>query len=136
MLYRNKGLGIDNITTDASNDIERATELARNMVTRWAMADDTPFVSLESGNENTFLGNAPRSGCVHSGQTLEYIDTEYKKIITRNYQKAEKILKENETILEQMAKALIDLETLDKDQIIHLMNGGSAQDLPHLLRPG
>jgi cell division protease FtsH len=111
------------MTTGASNDFERATDLARNMVTRWGMSDELgPMVYGENEGE-VFLG---RSVTVHknvSETTMQRVDAEIRRIVDQQYALARKILEDNRDKVEVMAKALLEWETLDADQIGDIMDG-------------
>jgi cell division protease FtsH len=111
------------MTTGASNDFERATDLARNMVTRWGMSDELgPMVYGENDGE-VFLG---RSVTVHknvSETTMQKVDGEIRRIVDQQYALARKIIEDNREKVEVMAKALLEWETLDADQINDIMDG-------------
>jgi cell division protease FtsH len=111
------------MTTGASNDFERATELARNMVTRWGMSDELgPMVYGENEGE-VFLG---RSVTMHknvSDTTMQKVDAEIRRIIDQQYSLARKLIEDNRDKVEAMAKALMEWETLDADQISDIMEG-------------
>jgi cell division protease FtsH len=114
--------GGDRVTTGASNDIERATELARNMVTRWGFSDIMgPLVYGEEGGQ-PFMGYASQGGKV-SNSVQDKIDEEIRAVIDKNYKKAETLLQDNISILHKMADALMKWETIDKTQIDDLMAG-------------
>jgi cell division protease FtsH len=114
--------GGDRVTTGASNDIERATELARNMVKRWGFSEKMgPLVYGEEQGQ-PFMGYQTQ-GSSFSGQVAQQIDEEIRAVIDRNYQRAETLLQENISILHKMADALMKWETIDKDQIDSLMAG-------------
>jgi cell division protease FtsH len=120
--------GGDRVTTGASNDIERATELARNMVTRWGFSEKLgPLVYGEEGGQ-PFMGYASK-GSKNSELVAQQIDEEIRIVIDTNYQRSEKILQDNISILHNMAKALMKWETIDKTQIDALMAG--KEPLPH-----
>ncbi len=115
--------GGDRVTTGASNDIERATELARNMVTRWGFSDKLgPLVYGEEGGQ-PFMGYPGSQGSKVSSTVAHHIDEEIRAVIDCNYKRAETILQENISILHKMADALMKWETIDKDQIDDLMAG-------------
>ena len=115
--------GGDRVTTGASNDIERATELARNMVTRWGFSDKLgPLVYGEEGGQ-PFMGYPGSQGSKVSSNVAHQIDEEIRAVIDCNYKRAETILQENISILHKMADALMKWETIDKDQIDDLMAG-------------
>src|SRR5690349_5136904 len=111
------------MTTGASNDFERATELARNMVTRWGMSPELgPMVYGENEGE-VFLG---RSVTVHknvSETTMQKVDAEIRRIVDGQYSLARKLIEDNRDKVEAMAKALMEWETLDADQINDIMDG-------------
>ncbi|WP_281167771.1 ATP-dependent zinc metalloprotease FtsH [Marinimicrobium agarilyticum] len=111
-------LGAEGITTGASNDIERATELARNMVTKWGLSER--LGPLHYGEDE---GVMPGTGSVnYSGETSKMIDQEVRRIIDECYKRAEQILRENRDILEAMKDALMEYETIDSEQVDDLMN--------------
>ena len=111
------------MTTGASNDFERATDLARSMVTRWGMSDELgPMVYGENEGE-VFLG---RSVTVHknvSETTMQKVDAEIRGIVDRQYKLARKLIEDHRDKVETMAKALLEWETLDADQINDIMEG-------------
>ena len=114
--------GPEAVTTGASNDIERATSLARAMVTQWGFSDKLgPMVYGEEEGE-VFLGRSVTQHKSLSDETTHVIDEEVRAIVDRNYQRAENILRENIDILHTMADALIKYETIDTAQIDQLMN--------------
>ena len=115
--------GGDRVTTGASNDIERATELARNMVTRWGFSDKLgPLVYGEEGGQ-PFMGYPGSQGSKVSSTVAHHIDEEIRAVIDCNYQRAETILQDHISILHKMADALMKWETINKDQIDDLMAG-------------
>jgi len=114
--------GPDAVTTGASNDIERATEIAKNMVTKWGLSEMGPLSYSEDEGE-VFLGRQVTQHKNMSDTTAEQIDKEIREIIDRNYDKAEKILKEHMDILHLMADALMKYETIDAKQIKEIMAG-------------
>ena len=111
--------GKNKVTTGASNDIERATQLARNMVTKWGLSDRLGPMDY-GDNEGGFMGKQSKP---MSEQMAQIIDEEIRHVIDSNYLKAETILKEHMEILHNMAHALLDWETIDKYQIDELMQG-------------
>lgn len=114
--------GGDRVTTGASNDIERATELARNMVTRWGFSDRLgPLVYGEESGQ-PFMGYSSQGSKV-SNSVQDQIDEEIRSVIDKNYKKAETLLQDNISILHKMADALMKWETIDKSQIDDLMAG-------------
>jgi cell division protease FtsH len=117
-------LGKDGVTTGAANDIERATEIARNMVTKWGLSDKMGPIMYDEGGEEIFLGRS--AGMPHksiSAETAKHIDEEVRRIIDESYATATKVLQENVEKLHLMADALILYETLDHGQIDAVMEG-------------
>ncbi|WP_231475275.1 ATP-dependent zinc metalloprotease FtsH [Succinivibrio dextrinosolvens] len=115
--------GADAVTTGASNDIERATMIARNMVTRWGFSKKLAPMQYEKDNEGSaYLGGASSSMIAMSDKTAATIDEEVTEIINSCYQKAVELLEANKDILENMKDALLKYETIDADQIDDLMN--------------
>jgi cell division protease FtsH len=113
--------GFDKVSTGASNDIERATQLARKMVTQWGFSQKLgPMLFAEEEGE-VFLGRSSSKSLNMSDETAQAIDLEIKAFVDRNYQRAEKILNENRDILESMKEALMHYETIDARQIDDLM---------------
>jgi cell division protease FtsH len=116
-------LFMNQMTTGASNDFERATEIARRMVTQWGMSDELgPMVYGENEGE-VFLGRSITTHKNVSEATLQKVDAEIRRIIDQQYHVARKILEENRDKVEVMAKALLEYETLDADQIGDIMSG-------------
>jgi cell division protease FtsH len=115
--------GEDAITTGASNDIERATQLARNMVTKWGLSERLGPLAYAEDEGEVFLGRSITRHQHMSEATARMIDEEIRAIIDRNYARAEKILRENLDKLHLMAEALVKYETIDRDQIDAIMEG-------------
>ena len=114
---------MNQMTTGASNDFERATELARNMVTRYGMSDLLgPMVYGENEGE-VFLGRSITTHKNVSEETMRKVDSEIRKIIDQQYAVARKLIEDNRDKVEAMAKALLELETIDADQIGDIMAG-------------
>ena len=111
--------GKNKVTTGASNDIQRATQLARNMVTQWGLSERLGAIDY-GDNEGSYLGPQAKP---MSEKMAQLIDEEIRKVIDINYQRAEQILKDYIEILHNMAHALLAWETLDKHQIDQLMQG-------------
>ncbi|RUM86131.1 MAG: ATP-dependent metalloprotease [Candidatus Thioglobus sp.] len=114
--------GVDAVTTGASNDIERATEIAHKMVKHWGMSDLLGPLAYGEDEGEVFLGRQVTKHKHISEDTFKVIDSEIRKIIDVNYKVARKILEENKDILIEMTKALMEFETIDKDQIDDLMD--------------
>ncbi|MEF3192724.1 MAG: ATP-dependent zinc metalloprotease FtsH [Halothiobacillaceae bacterium] len=113
--------GPEAVTTGASNDIERATDIARNMVTRWGMSERLGTLAYSEEEGEVFLGRSVTQHKNISDDTAHVIDEEIRAIIDRNYERARNILIENMDILHAMAKALLKYETIDSEQIDKLM---------------
>lgn len=117
-------LGVDGVTTGASNDIERATSLARNMVTRWGLSDKLGPLQYDTDSEEPFLGrSAGQSHTVYSPETAQRIDEEVRNIVDTCYETAKQLLVENRDKLDMMAHALMKYETIDRFQIDDIMEG-------------
>lgn len=117
-----------NYTTGAGNDIERATDIARRMVTEWGMSKLGPL-AFGKREEQIFLGREISKSQDYSEETARQIDHEVKEIVMRNYDKAKKILSEKLTILHAMADALIQRETIDGSEVDMLVNGKTVADI-------
>jgi cell division protease FtsH len=114
--------GWENVTTGASNDIQRATEITRKMVTQWGLSSLGPLTYSEDESE-VFLGRSMASRKESSDATFLKIDEEVRVIIQKNYERARKLLEDNVEKLHVMAKALIQYETIDASQIDDIMVG-------------
>lgn len=114
--------GEEMVTTGASSDIERATEIARNMVTRWGLSEKMGPLAYSEEEGEVFLGRSSSKQNPMSAETVMTIDSEIRKLIDDNYQVAEKILKDNMDIMHAMADALLLYETIDLGQIDRLMD--------------
>ncbi len=111
------------MTTGASNDFERATQMARDMVTRYGMSDALgPMVYAEAEGE-VFLGRSIATQKNVSEATMQKVDLEIRRIIDEQYALARKLIEENSDKVEAMAKALLEVETLDADQVEDIMQG-------------
>jgi cell division protease FtsH len=115
--------GKDSITTGASNDIQRATEIARNMVTKWGFGEGLGPLLYSEDEGEVFLGRQVTQHKNVSDVTASKIDTAIKKIIDENYNRAYQLLTENMDKLHLMAKALMKYETIDSNQIDEIMQG-------------
>ncbi len=123
LIYGEKG-----ITTGASNDIERATELARNMVTKWGLSQELGPMRYGDETDEPFLGRSVGSAKQGiSDETASKIDKEVKLIISTCYENATNLLKENLENLHLMAKSLVEYETLDSEQIDDIMAGAKPR---------
>ena len=120
--------GWEQVSTGASNDIERATELARNMVTKWGLSQRLGPLSYSEEEGEVFLGRSVTQHKKVAEETSHTIDEEIRSFIDRNYERAERLLKENIDILHAMAAALMKYETIDKYQIDDLMARKPVRD--------
>lgn len=116
-------LGADGVTTGASNDIERATDIARSMVTKWGLSERLGPLTYSEDDGEVFLGRSVTQHKQVSDVTVHTIDEEVRKIIDRNYERAKAILTEHEEKLHAMAKALVKYETIDAAQVKNIMEG-------------
>lgn len=115
--------GDDAVTTGASNDIERATEIARNMVTKWGLSTKLGPVTYGEDQGEVFLGRSVSQRSEVSDETNNQIDLEVRQVIDTAYDTARKILQEHDDKLHLMAEALIKYETIDEAQIKEIMTG-------------
>ncbi|MGA9851643.1 MAG: ATP-dependent zinc metalloprotease FtsH [Gammaproteobacteria bacterium] len=115
--------GEECVTTGAANDIERATQIARNMITKWGLSEKLGPLSYEEEEGEVFLGHSVTRHKQISGDTQRTIDVEVRALIDRNYQRAKQLLQDNIQKLHVMADALIKYETIDAGQIDTIMNG-------------
>jgi len=115
--------GMDNVTTGASNDIERASSLARNMVTKWGLSDTMGPLAYGENEDEVFLGRSVTQHKHISDETHRQLDKEVRNIIDKAYDTAKQILEDNREKLELMAEALMRYETIDVKQIDQIMEG-------------
>ena len=128
---------IGRISTGASNDFERATQMAREMVTRYGMSDKMGVMVYTENEDEVFLGRSITRSQNISEKTQQEIDAEIRRILDEQYQVAYKILDENRNKMEIMCKALMDWETIDRDQVLEIMAGkqpSPPKDYSHNLR--
>ncbi len=119
--------GVDGVTTGAANDIERATEIARNMVTKWGLSDRLGPLTYSEDDGEVFLGRTVTQHKQVSDDTAHAIDEEVRRIIDSNYERARRLLDENVDKLHAMAKALVKYETIGEAQIRDIMEGREPQ---------
>ncbi len=115
--------GSESVTTGAQNDIQRATEISRNMVTKWGLSDVLGPQTYSEDDGEVFLGHSVTQHKMVSDETAHVIDQEIRHLIERNYERARSILTERMETLHAMADALMKFETIDKDQIDDIMSG-------------
>jgi len=117
-------LGADGVTTGASNDIQRATQMAHNMVKKWGLSERLGPLQYDDEADEVFLGRSSAGqNKVLSGETTKAIDEEVRSIIDTCYGRAQKILEDNRDKLDAMKDALMEWETIDAGQIDDIMNG-------------
>ena len=117
-------LFFDDVTTGASNDIEHATNIAKDMVTLYGMSDLGP-IKYNSGSENVFLGRDYNSPNNVSGQVAFEIDEEVRKIVNECHEKAKEVINAHKVELERIASALMEYETLTAEQIRNVVKTGN-----------
>ncbi len=115
--------GEEAVTTGASNDIQRATELAHNMVTKWGLSDNMGPLSYGEDEGEVFLGRSVTQHKAVSDLTAKQIDEDVRRVINRNYERAKQLLIDNMDKLHTMSKLLMKYETIDSDQIDAIMEG-------------
>ena len=128
---------VGRISTGASNDFERATQMAREMVTRYGMSDKMGVMVYAENEGEIFLGRSVTRSQNISEKTQQDIDAEIRRILDEQYQVAYKILDENRDKMETMCKALMDWETIDRDQVLEIMAGkqpSPPKDYSHNVR--
>lgn len=117
-------LGPNGVTTGASNDIKRATELAHNMVAKWGLSEEMGPIMYDEDESHQFLGAPGQGGGkLKSGETISRLDKEVRKVIDGCYAQAKQILEENRDKLDAMADALMKYETIDSTQLKDIMEG-------------
>lgn len=118
-----ESLILNDISTGASNDIERATKIARSMVTKYGMSEKLGTIMLGSGGEEVFLGRDLAQSKEYSEETAAIVDSEVKKIVDKGYKTAEEILKANIDKLHAVAGVLLEKEKIDGDEFDQIFNG-------------
>ncbi len=122
-------LVIHDITTGASNDLERVTEMAKRMVTEWGMSEKLGLVTYGSNSQTVFLGKDMETHNAYSEETAKIIDEEMHSIIDGAHERAVKMLTENRSVLDNMARVLIEKETIYSDEVDMLMEGKTYQEI-------
>ena len=111
----------DEITTGASNDIQQATEMARNMITRWGMSESLGPIVLGNDDQQNVLGRDIGAEREYSEDTAEKIDVELRELIAGQYERAKQLLRDNISILHNVAELLLDEEVIDGSRIVELV---------------
>ena len=130
---------VGRISTGASNDFERATQIARDMVTRYGMSERMGVMVYAENEGEVFLGRSVTRSQNISEKTQQDVDTEVRRILDEQYAVAYKILSENRDKMETMCKALVEWETIDRDQVLEIMAGkqpSPPKDYSHNVRNG
>jgi cell division protease FtsH len=128
--------GPDKITTGAGNDIERATTMARRMVTRFGMSDKVGPMAVGDGEQEVFLGRELVQRREISEDTARLVDDEVKRFLDEAYQKAVDALKDNRELLDRLAEALLERETLDREEVEALAAGKELPPMAPVELPG
>ncbi|HSQ50554.1 MAG TPA: ATP-dependent zinc metalloprotease FtsH [Nitrospiraceae bacterium] len=123
-------LVLNEMTTGAGNDIERATDLARKMVCEWGMSEKMGPLTFGKQNEQVFLGREMGSQRDFSDQIAMEIDQEVKRLVTENYERAKRLLTENMVSLKRLAEALLEKEVLDGSDIDNILMQSTSQAVP------
>ncbi len=123
---------MDSLTTGAGNDLERSTEMARQMVCEWGMSDEMGPLTFGKKEEQIFLGREIAQHQDYSEDTALKIDREVKRFVTSNYQRAHALLLAHKAKLEQIAEALLSREVLDAEQVKRLAAGLPLEDVQSL----
>ena len=114
---------MDQMTTGAANDFERATQMARDMVTRYGMSDKLGTMVYAENEGEVFLGRSITRTTQMSEATMMTVDQEIRRIVDEQYALARKLIEENSDKMHAMAKALLEFETIDAEQIDDIMAG-------------
>ena len=120
---------IKDITTGASNDLERVTEMAKRMVTEWGMSDKLGLVTYGSNSQTVFLGKDMETDNAYSDETARTIDEEIRRIITTAHERAVRFLTEKRSVLDNMARVLIERETIYTEEVDLLMEGKDYKEV-------
>lgn len=120
---------IKDITTGASNDLERVTEMAKRMVTEWGMSEKLGLITYGSNSQTVFLGKDMETHNTYSDETAKEIDREMRLIIETAHARAKKFLTENRSVLDNMARVLIERETIYSEEVDMLMEGKKYDEI-------
>ena len=123
-------LVLNEMTTGAGNDLERATDLARKMVCEWGMSEKMGPLTFGKQNEQVFLGREMGSQRDFSDQIAMEIDQEVRRLVTENYERAKRLLTENMVSLKRLAEALLEKEVLDGSDIDNILMQSTSQAVP------
>ena len=126
---------LGHMTTGAGNDIERATDLARKMVCEWGMSEMGPL-TFGRPEQEIFLGRDFGRTQDYSESTANQIDAEVKRIVTASYDRARKIIDDNEKAMHRIARTLLEKEVLDGDEVLQIISEESGTDISKLRKTG
>ena len=126
-------LCLDDISAGASNDIAKATEIARKMVAEWGMSEKLGFTNYGGDKDQVFIGRDYKQTKNYSEQTAGLIDSEIKRIIDENYKRGVKILEEKRDILDNFAKVLLDKETIYSREVDLIMSGETPEVVAQII---
>ncbi len=121
--------GMDKVTTGASSDIKMATDMARRMVTEWGLSEELGPLNYGADSEEVFLGRSVQQHKAMSDQTAAKVDLEIRKTVERGYNRARQVLTDNLAQLHMLAKALLEYETLNGDDITKILRGEKLERL-------
>ena len=121
-------LCLGDISTGASNDIQRASQIARKMVATYGMSDRIGTVSFESGHEEVFIGRTMTQGRSYSEAVAAQIDEEVKRVVGGAYHRCETILQQRREALEHVAQYLLEHETMDRQTFLSVVDGKAGED--------
>ncbi len=120
----------DEITTGASNDLERVTQLSRQMVTKYGMSEKLGPMSLGHSNQQVFMGRDFGQGQEYSDEIAFQIDKEIRALVDETYDAAEDLLTRNKDLLEKLSRDLIEYETIDRAHLKRLMDEYAVDEVP------
>ncbi|MFW6178270.1 MAG: ATP-dependent zinc metalloprotease FtsH, partial [Desulfohalobiaceae bacterium] len=129
-------LFLDQLTTGASNDLERATKMARKMVCEWGMSEAFGSMAISDNGNEVFLGRELVQHKHYSEETARIIDAEVKNIVQKAYDKAKSLLEQHQEVMHNLAQALLDRETVSGDDLTKLINGDSLPPFPRPAQEG
>jgi cell division protease FtsH len=127
--------GPEKVTTGAGNDIERATQMARRMVTRFGMSDLVGLMAVGDSDHEVFLGREITQRRDVSEHTAQLVDQEVKRTLDQAHERARKIIEKERTLLESIAEALLERETLGREDVNLLAAGETLPPLPQVKKP-
>jgi cell division protease FtsH len=130
-----EGFHSDDVSNGASGDIRQATSLARNMVCEWGMSEALGMIEYGEGDSPVFVARDMNKGRSYSDETARMIDAEIKKFIDDAFNEATRILTENRDVIEKIALALLEFETLDGSHLQDIIDHGEMKNPPSAPKP-